>query len=192
MPSLNYFKATIEQLFRPFQYLKIKHSSKKIIDWYIPFALTIILFLFIFLGKYSSYFIFDKYGFLSELNSFLYFLPGFYIAALAAVATFGSSTMDSLIKAPVPTIKEVREGVLTDIALTRRRFLSLLFSFLTAQSIILIIFYNFFMSINLINKVNYFQCLPDILFSFYMIFFFQVIAVTFFGLFYLGDRIHKN
>lgn len=192
MPLLSYFRATLNQLLRPFKYLSIRHPSKKIIDWIIPFLSVFVLFTFVILGKYFNVYLLDKSNLLSKLNSFLHVLPGFYIAALAAVATFGSSAMDSLISSPTPTIQEVRVGVLTEIGLTRRRFLSMLFSFLTAQSVLLIVFYNVLSSISLNGEFFYFNCLPDVLFALYMIIFFQIIAVTFFGLFYLGDRIHKD
>lgn len=63
-------------------------------------------------------------------------LPGFFIAALAAVATFGRDDMDKTMPEPAPTV-EMRFGAQRDIVkLTRRVFLSYLFSYLTVLSLL--------------------------------------------------------
>lgn len=64
-------------------------------------------------------------------------LPGFFIAALAAVATFNKPDMDETMPPPAPTI-EMRFGSESDsVELTRRVFLSYLFSYLTVASLLI-------------------------------------------------------
>jgi hypothetical protein len=58
-------------------------------------------------------------------------MPGFYVAALAAVATFNKPGMDEPMPKPTPTIEMRVRGRSVDVDLTRRVFLSYLFSYLT-------------------------------------------------------------
>jgi hypothetical protein len=74
-------------------------------------------------------------GLASSLLTIVSTLPGFYFAGLAAVATFGNATMDREMPAPAPAV-DMRIGgqMLTDVPLTRRLFLSYLFSYLVILS----------------------------------------------------------
>jgi hypothetical protein len=73
-------------------------------------------------------------GLLGSLLTLVSTLPGFYIAGLAAVATFGSATMDHEMPAPAPEVKIRVRGRLISVKLTRRLFLSYLFSYLVVLS----------------------------------------------------------
>jgi hypothetical protein len=73
-------------------------------------------------------------GLAGSLLTLVSTLPGFYIAGLAAVATFGSATMDHEMPAPAPEVKIRVRGRLISVKLTRRLFLSYLFSYLVVLS----------------------------------------------------------
>lgn len=73
-------------------------------------------------------------GLVTSLLTIVATLPGFYFAGLAAVATFGSVTMDREMPAPAPTLKIRVRGQSVLVNLTRRLFLSYLFSYLVVLS----------------------------------------------------------
>ncbi|WP_322966032.1 hypothetical protein [Sphingomonas fuzhouensis] len=73
-------------------------------------------------------------GLVGSLLTLVATLPGFYFAGLAAVATFGSTTMDHEMPAPAPEVEMRVRGQQVPVKLTRRLFLSYLFSYLVILS----------------------------------------------------------
>ena len=63
-----------------------------------------------------------------SILSFIQILPGFFIAALAAIATFNRLDLDKIMPHPAPTINIERNGGKEEIDLTRRRYLTLMFN----------------------------------------------------------------
>jgi len=181
------------QLIRPFSYLAIKHDNKYLMDWVFPAMLVALTGGALFFLR-DGLNIFGESGILSRVLGFIQNLPGFYIAALAAIATFGRSDIDNIIPSPTPVIMEVREGEQNPIPLTRRRFLCMMFAFLTAECVVLIL-----VSIAVLsmagdyhgNPFFGFKIFTGVGFLVYMLFFYQMLLATFWGLFYLGDRIHQ-
>lgn len=55
-------------------------------------------------------------------------LPRFYLAALAAVETLNSASMDQLMPGIPPPCEAIYDDSLTEIKLTRHRFLSIVFT----------------------------------------------------------------
>ncbi|MCR1567024.1 hypothetical protein [Mixta sp.] len=186
----------IHQLFRPFGYLSVKGVSGKFIyDWLIPLALTF-LSMGYFYGLTTPALLLSNDGFFKNTISFISILPGFYIAALAAIATFNRKQIDDPLISdngtPYIYVKGVKENgkpYRTKEDMTRRLFLCMLFSFLTAESILLIMLHNF--AIPLLSNVVNPYCLIVYSFAFLLILW-QLLVTTFFGLYYLGDRIHLN
>ncbi|MBK5145981.1 hypothetical protein I2494_20130 [Budviciaceae bacterium BWR-B9] len=184
-------------LFRPFGYLSIKGVNGKVIyDWFIPLALTVISLAFFLIIKFPFSDLYKDGGLIKLLSSFISNLPGFYIAALAAIATFNRKQIDyPLINDngnPYIYVKGVKENgrpYYSKEDLTRRLFLCMLFSFLTALSILIIVTNAFLspviMSVN--NNIGFFLYA-----SIFLFFTWQLLVSTFFGLYYLGDRIHMN
>src|SRR5947209_7182579 len=124
------------QLSRPVSYLAIHDASKWKIDWMLPIfcaGITAVILLSIPVRPT----IFGGSGILSQLSGLLQILPGFYIASLAAIATFNKENMDHYMPEPTPTVT-VRVGAQScPIRLTRRRMLSLLFGYLSFLSLLL-------------------------------------------------------
>ena len=185
------------EITRPFAYLTIKHPEKWKVDWLYPIILSIcitcILLTIIYCSQTAIDF-FSKEGLSSYLLSFIQTLPGFYIAALAAIAAFGGDNLDKLFPRVSPTTEVKELGVDNTIPLTRRRYLAMLFAYLTALSIVLT-----FITITSINASSFFynltklECriyfnLPFIFI--YLVFIFQLVLVTFHSLYYLGDKIY--
>ncbi|WP_238925026.1 hypothetical protein [Achromobacter insuavis] len=182
------------QLTRPFGYIFIQHRVKKVVDWYLPALLATIAVavLFPFRGIVN---IWGEQGLVVNVQAFVQSLPGFYIAALAAIATFGQKgTLDTLMPEPTPTIETRFGGAWVVMGLTRRRFLCLLFAYLTALSVCLTVFSLFVRAV-----VGVKQMMPHFLGEAtfyamtyaYLIFFFQMVVTTLWGLYYLSDRIHQ-
>lgn len=188
----------IYQLLRPITgYLSIRHPTKPIVDWVVPGMLSVAACAVVFLvrGKVNFY---GAGGFVSLILGYVQNLPGFYIAALAAIATFPRVEIDQILSGnPTPEILNVdSQGNENSIQLTRRRFLCLMFAFLTAECIILTVLSAIGLSVAGPIRV----ALPDwayttlfvvATFAYFMLFF-QLIVATFWGIFYLGEKIHQS
>lgn len=136
-------------------------------------------------------------GAISKILGFIQNLPGFYLAALAAVATFNNPDMDKLMSGIPPTAKILHNGALTTVQLTRRRMLCIMFAYLTTLS--------FGLTLAAITSMTFadgikvavtaiFPALAPLLkgaFALvYLTALLQMLMITLWGLFYLGERIH--
>ena len=185
----------IIELTRPFSYLWIQHSSKRltVVNWFIPAGCS---FVALFIGWLlpGSVDVFGPTGILSKILAFVQSLPGFYIAALAAVATFNNPHMDRAMPGEAPTLRILHNGELTPqpISLTRRRLLCVMFAFLTVASVVLTVVAIGSLTVAPLVK----DLLPAQLYAsaklvfsgLYLLLFFQMLCVTMWGLFYIGER----
>lgn len=186
----------IRNLLRPLAYLAIGHRQKWRVDWLYPTILAVVttalLFLLKLVGGVQFY---GEGGMVARVLSFVQGLPGFYIAALAAIATFNRPDIDKTMPSPAPRIDVQVQGKNVEIELTRRRFLCLMFAFLTAESLIVIILAILAQSAAAPLKVLIHNSLwqyasASFVFIFSLVFW-QMVVATFWGLFYLGDRLHQ-
>ncbi len=182
------------QILRPFSYLAIRHTSKLpfYVNWLVPAIVSFVLVAFFSWGLRADFF--SGNGLLSKLLGFLQSLPGFFIAALAAISTFNNPDMLKPMPGETPTMKVLYGGGLEVVRLTRRRFLSSMFAYLTALSI--------FLTLGAIFGLAIAQPLKDMLpsaihevvrllaGSVFFLFVGQLVCITLWGLFYLGERIH--
>lgn len=180
----------------PFGYLAIRHPYKWRIDWLYPVLVAVAtIAVLCALGAVDK--VLGEDGVVSLVLGFVQSLPGFYIAALAAIATFGRADIDSVLPEPTPQIKVKFRDKENLISLTRRRFLAMLFSFLTAESIVLILVSIFATSYG--GEIEAFTAFgyavgPFVgwLFVFaYFVILYQMILATFWGLYYLGYKLHE-
>ena len=90
----------LKQLLSPLTYLRISHSSKRFFDWLLPGFFAILMFLGY---RFSAVTIpiTGVDGIISAVTEFVKFSAGFYITALAAVATFNRPDMDELMATAV-------------------------------------------------------------------------------------------
>ncbi len=183
-------------LLRPFSYLAIQDRFKWKVDWLYPTILAVLSTgLILVIGLWGEIIIYEDSGLIDKIFGFVQVLPGFYIAALAAIATFNKLDIDKTMPAPAPKLDIKVNGKTASIELTRRRFLCSMFAFLTAESFVLIVLSIFAIvaheSIkNLLPASTHFAASAIFLFVF-MLLFWQMILATFWGLFYLGDRLHQ-
>lgn len=187
------------QLSRPFAFLCIKHKSLLWIQWWIPtIACVAITGLLTFSPEKIR--LFGDRSYTNYTVSILTTLPGFFIAALAAVATFLRPELDKEIPQPTPTIKIFNNGQKTEVELTHRVFLCYMFAYLTAISLTTITICVF---LDLLNS-GYTKSIVELLntgciiaFRFFYIAIItwlnsSILVVTLFGLYFLAERIHKN
>ncbi|OQQ00557.1 hypothetical protein BK412_21840 [Vibrio campbellii] len=182
-----------EQLTRPFGYLSIKEvKGKGFYDWVLPIIFTLCTALLVELAGASYALLNEKV--ISGLVAFVSNLPGFYIAALAAVATFQSDKLEQNLDTRSSITPYIEYNIVNEnrhitskrFKLTRRAYLSYMFAFLTALSFIIVIF----------NKLSLLipETLPTLLTIYCVILlfaFYQMVVTTFCGLYYLGSRLHE-
>lgn len=179
----------IGQLIRPFGYLAIRHPFKWVVDWLYPAILTGAT---IWLMTLASPLIklIEPGGLIALTLSFVQSLPGFYIAALAAIATFGRADIDDILPEPTPKMVVILRGKQNTIDLTRRRFLAMLFAFLTAESILIVLsciaLSSFGTAINEYSGLVFNICVAVLVLLVY-----QMVLATFWGLYYLGYKLQE-
>jgi len=181
-------------LLSPLNYLWVSRKGKFIVDWLIPIVLAMASCAVLFRFGGSS-FVASKDGLVDRLQLFCSVLPGFYIAALAAIATFGNAEIDQIMPNPTTTLVESIRGSKVKIDLTRRRFLALLFAFLCWECIAL---FALCILIALVGHNIVVAASPSLAtFLTYggtfvlLTLFWQLICCTFLGLYYLGIRLHQ-
>ncbi len=185
----------LHPLLRPFAYLGIKHGSALPlwINWVIPIVICLASTSVLYKLVPAAALLSDN-GFVARVLGFVQSLAGFYMAALAAIATFNNSDMDRFMPGKPPTMDIIHNGAPANIKLTRRRFLSSMFAYLTLISILLTLASIGALAIGC-NLPKWFdgQWNWAIKLAFlvgYTLSIAQMICVTVWGLFYLGERIH--
>lgn len=195
----------LELIFKPLNYLSIRWDNglinKKRFDFLIPAIVAFIISLFTtfiwFKLKIDKSNIFTN-DLTYYLICFFQTMPGFYIAALAAISTLNSSTMDQPMAGDPPKEKYIEHNPykVIWIEMNRRKFLARLFSYLTFISIVLFIFLliaRFSYSLEIKSSSSFFVYLTYFFSCFLLIFtLMQLIMMTFLSLYYLGERVHKN
>ncbi len=183
------------RLLRPALFLCIQSKGLWKYRWGYPLGWLVIL---------SAYLLFfpctlsEKKTIMDEItisfSNLLTILPGFYIAALAAIATFSAPTMDTSLEGHEAYLHS-REGEEKKLYLTRRRFLCLLFGYLSFLSFTLYLVIAIFKVASptaFLCRVNFnlVEIVDLLLTGLIWLFFMQLISLTLFALFYLADRIH--
>lgn len=183
---------------KPLAYLTISSDAhhKKQMDFYLPIACSSVVsgILFILYINFNIN-IFESHNeLLSSIIGLIQTLPGFYIAALAAVASFNNLALDNQMTSPAMTINHGTSFPVDK--LSRRRFLCYMLSYLAFISIIAclsIILVEFLYSFSVVNFPSWLINMGyavSCLIIFFMIV--QILILTFVCLWYLGERIHFN
>lgn len=121
------------QFTRPFAFRRIKHPDLKLVNVRLPLGIMIVCIATYVLLPITPP-LFGERSVTGHALSVLALLPGFFIAALAAVATFQRALLDETMPAPAPTLEMRTGGDEEEVALTHRVFLCHLFSYLTVLS----------------------------------------------------------
>ncbi len=187
----------LNQLFKPFSYFRIQLPYKWRVDWLAPIFVSSLA-LWLIDNTISVTQISAPNGIASLTLSFLQTLPGFYIAALAIICSIRNPRLEKTFDGEPPKIFVSARGEITPITLSRRRFLAMLFSFLTAQCLLIIAYsityislyefiknsYTLFFGIN--NFIIYLNSFI------YLTLIAQLTVVTLWGLYYLGHKLHAS
>jgi hypothetical protein len=169
----------------PLSYLSAKNPTKAYWDYIIPALVgAAVCVLFILPGFKVA--IFGEKGVVHGVNELIQVLVGFYIAALAAVASLANPALDRGIDGDPIKLKQAK--------LTRRQFLCLAFSYLSLLSICI---YGAGLLANLTAGtvrasappalLPYFRGIFGLMYGFFVA---QMACITSVTLYYLGERIH--
>lgn len=127
------------QLSRCVAFRRIEHPQLPWITVWLPLALTSVV-LLVFVALPAKPNLFGSGGLNGSIIALVATLPGFFIAALAAVSTFERETLDERMPAPAPRLSFRTRGQNEAADLTMRMFLSHLFAYLTTYSFLLALF----------------------------------------------------
>lgn len=181
---------------RSLNYLRVSHGYSLRYNWIYPLALGGSITLGI-LQLVNATYLFETDGFVRSFTPVLSILAPFYIAALAAVATFsGKQSVDRPFDMSQPVFLKVigDGGDWETIDVTPRHFLSLLFGYCTSLSILLLFVSIFAPFIARLAEIASCDWAPFLLSAVFLIFAFllsQLILGTLLGVYYLADRIHR-
>lgn len=187
---------------RPFAFSGIRHPSLSPFLFWGPVACSFALTLLFWLLPVQPKLVGD--GSLSRhMISIFAILPGFFIAAIAAVATFNRTEMDFVMPEPAPELK-LRTGNDEDyVKLTFRVFTSHLFAYLTTLSFCAVFM---FIAVDLTSPSIDFlidqiegQAAQDIARNVFSLCYFwavawftgKIILTTLVGLYFLAERMHR-
>lgn len=182
---------------RPLNYLRIRHSYALRYNWIYPLLLGgVVSFGVLKLGSAPD--AFKNGGLILSLIPLLSILSPFYIAALAAVSTFaGNGSVDRPFEMRKPVLLSVigGGGDWEDIELTPRHFLSMLFGYSTALSLLLLLLAIFSPLVLAAFQKILLGCARYGLSAFLFVFLFlfsQLVLGTLLGVYFLADKIHRK
>lgn len=180
------------KLLTPLTFLRLQSLDLRAYQWTIPIVLTL-------LGLAGFYLLpskpplFSEKGLVNTINGLLNTLIGFYIAALAAVATFNNAALDKVMKGRPPTLVTYRQGEKNVEQLTRRRFLVILFGYCAFVSIMLFAFGVISLLVApSIAKLSWMPALRLVWLAAYFALAASLFVVTLLGLHYLIERMHRE
>lgn len=179
-------------LLTPISFLRLQSPDLPMYQWGLPIALAAVCLGSFYLLPVRPPVLTDN-GLITTVNGLLNTLIGFYIAALAAIATFANKTLDLPMKGRALTIRVYREGEPTEEAVTRRRFLVILFGYCAFLAILLFAFG--VMSLMVAPSFANVRLAVALQFGWLALYFAMcasLLVVTLLGLHYLIDRMHRE
>lgn len=192
----------ISYALKAFSFITIKYpkgnfgSSFYVYPFLFSLALTLLIVYQQFSLQSKSFEILFLMSAFDSITTFIQILPGFYIGALAAIASYNREGMDDAIPAPTPYLKIIREGRTDKRKLSRRTYLTLMFSYLASMTLFLaisIFLLKLFYSLGLFSVPrNWFFLIYSINIFLFFFVFFQILTITLVGIYYLGNRMHRN
>lgn len=184
----------LRRLFQPLAYLRVEHPAKRKYDLWIPLGLAIPTAIWLAFAPGPPN-LFGNGGLLSNVGGLLQVLGGFYIASLAAVATFNKHSMDLPMPGEPPRLAMIERGHLHRVDLSRRRFLCLMLAYLACVSLVLYVVGLLAMvsapSIKQITAESRHLIFRGIFTFVYTFAASNLFITSLLGLYYMGDRIHR-
>ena len=130
---------------KAFSFIAIKYPKGNFgLSFYVyPIIFSLVLTSLIIYQQYSlestSFEVLFLMSAFDSITTFIQILPGFYIGSLAAIASFKRKGMDDALPAPTPYLNIIREGRPDTRKLSRRTYLTLMFSYLASMTLFLAI-----------------------------------------------------
>lgn len=180
------------KLLTPLTFLRLQSPDLGAYQWTIPGILALICLGCFYILPIKPL-LFAEKGLVNTINGLLTTLIGFYIAALAAVATFNNPNLDKIMKGRPPTLATILQGERIEEQLTRRRFLVILFGYCAFISIALFAFG--VLSSLIAPSLAHVGWVPAMRLAWLLIYFSlsaSLLIVTLLGLHYLIDRMHRD
>jgi hypothetical protein len=197
--------AAIRQLLVPFNYLRIRYGSSKfgskfLYDWGFPGFLTAVTIGCCTLLRIPLE-VSGNATATASLSNLLALLIAFYMAALAAVATFGRQDIDQLLRGGGAVLLVLNHKTMKREPkdLSYRQFICFLFGYLSVLALIL------FLALMCFNMVwpkievlasgftGWRESLPGLeatLFVAFVLGFWQMLVISMLGIYFLTDRVH--
>ena len=181
---------------RPLNYLRIRNDYAVWYNWVYPTLLSALLFLSVYYGNWS-----DKpkviLAPIDEFGSILTVLFPFYFASLAAISSLsGVPSLDKKFKMknPVSLFIKLSKTEYDTLYLTPRDFLSLLFSYCTTTSLVLLLisFTEDALVMQLTKAGTYAPCLSTATLIIIVFLFSQLLISTLLGVYFLSDYMVRN
>jgi hypothetical protein len=185
----------VGRLFVPMRYLRIVHPEKFVYDVVLPIgALIIGVSVYNFLPVKPP--LLGENGILTDIKDVLALLIAFFVAALAAIATFSRPGLDDVMKGSNPPRIPVKlMGKVYWQPVTRREFLCYLFGYLSSMSLSLFLTIvtvkAFVPSLHLWIEEATFLVLKNIFIAAFSAAAGHMLVATLLGLNYLTDRINR-
>lgn len=191
-----------KQIFSPLSYLRIKQgnglfTSKKTIDWVVPITMSILTVIVLQMLPMSMSLL-GPGGLIIQFLGLLEMMAAFFIAALAAVATFDRKGLDDRMRGEPATLMRYRKSAkgYVEHILSWREFICFLFGYLSFSSLSFFIVINFArfvvpaVSDLVIASYPFAICITALLVKFlFFLFFWQLILTMFLGIYFLCDRL---
>ena len=138
----------------------------------------------------------DGANIIKDVNVLMGILVGFYIAALAAISSFGNQDLDRQMSGRSVKLIRVRQGKKEAEILTRRRFLAVLFGYCASLSILLYIFGVVEIHVMIGETTKpwlrvFLEVSREISRALYTWMLCSLLVVTLLGLHYLVERMHR-
>jgi|GEM_PF-274290 len=183
-----------KRLLTPLSYLRIDRPGKVFDEIYLPLIFLIVTYL-VFWALDWKLVIFGSSGLVAGVGSYLQVVTGFYIASLAAVATFNQKNMDVRMAGESASLTVEWKGRKREEKLTRRRFLCFLFGYLSFLSVF--VYFGGVAAnltaqplVNVLPKAWVFGIKWGFV-SVYLFVVYNLICTTLLGLYYMTERIHR-
>lgn len=194
----HFFKAlpaNLRKLFTPISFLRLRSPDLILYQWVLPTLGAVTLYIFI-LNPIGWGLDFEVESLMRDINSLVGVLVGFYIAALAAVATFPNPSLDEPLQGASTTLKRRTSGGVVVEPVSRRRYLATVFGYCAMVSVIIYIFGVMQTNINVSFAGNVWleganEFLFKLLWFIYIWFILSLLTTTLVGLHYLVDRMHR-
>ncbi|SMH60494.1 hypothetical protein SAMN02982994_5529 [Azospirillum lipoferum] len=183
-------------MFVPMRYLRISHPEKKVYDIILP-----IIFVITGLGIYNALPVkpplLGDNGVLKDFKDVLTLLIAFFVAALAAIATFQRPGLDEVMKGSnPPSIPVYQYSRKWWKPLTRREFLCHLFGYLSFLSLILFVTITIVKisspSLKQVVEPHSYILIKNIFIALFSGGIGHLLVTTMLALYYLTDRIHRE